>query len=135
MQEPGRPQCLFLLTTACRYFSDISHNEFGKMFVTRITLSHAFKKIYKNEQMMSVSVQNFLVLWTLNQRAHAALFKYMQFMLVLENITFCNLFSNRLRPFRDFNHHSNQQQPPLPLLIGDMRCSTKQSLAAGVSFL
>ncbi len=71
----------------------------------------------------------------LNQRAHAALFKYMQFVLVLENITFCNLFSNRLRPFRDFNHHSYQQQPPLPLLIGDMWCSTKQSLAAGVSFL
>ncbi len=46
MQEPGRPQC-FLLTTACRYFSDISHYEFGKMFVTRITLSHAFKKIIK----------------------------------------------------------------------------------------
>ncbi len=48
MQEPGRPQCLCLLTTACRYFSDISHYEFGKMFVTRITLSHAFKTNYKN---------------------------------------------------------------------------------------
>ncbi len=36
-----------LLTTACRYFSDISHYEFGKMFVTRITLSDAFKKIIK----------------------------------------------------------------------------------------
>ncbi len=38
-----------LLTTACRYFSAISHYErkmFGKMFVTRITLSHAFKKIF-----------------------------------------------------------------------------------------
>ncbi len=53
MQEPGRPQCLCLLTTACRYFSDISHYEFGKMFVTCITLSHAFKTNYKNEQMMS----------------------------------------------------------------------------------
>ncbi len=53
MQEPGRPQCFCLLTTACRYFSDISHYEFGKMFVTRITLSHAFKTNYKNEQMMS----------------------------------------------------------------------------------
>ncbi len=47
MQEPGRPQCLCLLTTGCRYLSDISHYEFGKMFVTRITLSHAFKKIIK----------------------------------------------------------------------------------------
>ncbi len=45
MQEPGRPQSLCLLTTACRYFSDISHYEFGKMSVTRITLSNAFKKI------------------------------------------------------------------------------------------
>ncbi len=54
MQEPGRHQCFCLLTTACRYFSDISHYEFGKMFVTRITLSHAFKNFfYKNEQMMS----------------------------------------------------------------------------------
>ncbi len=53
----------------------------------------------------------------------------MQFMRLFENITFCSLFTNRLRPFRDFNHHSNQHQPPLPLLIGDMRCSTKQSLA------
>ncbi len=33
--------------------ADISHYEFGKMFVTRITLSHAFKTNYKNEQMMS----------------------------------------------------------------------------------
>ncbi len=82
----------------------------------------------------SVSEQNLLVLWTLNPapRARAALFEYMQFMRVLENITFCSLFTNRLRPFHDFNYHSNQQQPPLPLLIGDMRSSTKQSLAFGV---
>ncbi len=32
--------------------ADISHYEFGKMFVTRITLSHTFKKNNKNEQMM-----------------------------------------------------------------------------------
>ncbi len=31
---------LFLLTTACRYFSDISPYKFGKMF---IALSHGFK--------------------------------------------------------------------------------------------
>ncbi len=53
MQEPGRAQCLCLLTTACRYFSDISHYEFGKMFVTPITLSHAFKKNNTNVHMMS----------------------------------------------------------------------------------
>ncbi len=67
----------------------------------------------------SVSAQNFLAL-----RARAALFENMQFVLVLENITFCSLFTNRLRLFGDFNHHSNQHQPPLPLLIGDMRCSS-----------
>ncbi len=43
--------------------------------------------------------------------ARAALFEYMQFMRVLENITFCSLFTNRLRPFCDFNHHINQQHP------------------------
>ncbi len=42
-----------VLLFKCRYFSDISHYEFGKMFVTRITLSHAFKNNNKNEQMMN----------------------------------------------------------------------------------
>ncbi len=54
----------------------------------------------------SVSAQNFLAL-----RARAALFENMQFVLVLENITFCSLFTDRLRLFGDFNHHSNQHQP------------------------
>ncbi len=57
------------------------------------------------------------------------LFEYMPFVRVLENITFCSLFANSLH---DFNHHSKPQQPPLPLLIGDMRSSAKQSLAVGV---
>ncbi len=30
----------------------------------------------------------------------------MQSVSVLENITFCSLFTNRLRPFRDFIHHT-----------------------------
>ncbi len=112
----GRPQCFFLLTTACRYFSDIFHYEFGKMFVTRFTLSHAFKKIIKMSKWWVTVFQrrssSCFGLWTLASRARAALFEYMQFMRVLENRTFCSLFTNRLRPFRDFNHHSNQQQPP-----------------------
>ncbi len=33
----------------------------------------------------------------------------MQSVRVLENITFCSLFTNRLRPFRDFNHHTVMQ--------------------------
>ncbi len=126
-KQAARPQCFFLLTTVCRYFSDISHYEFGKMFVTRITLSHAFKKNTKHLKMISngILAQNFLALWfglwTLVPRARAALFEYMQFVRVFENITFCSLFTNCLRPFHDFNHQSNQQQPHLPLLIGDMR--------------
>ncbi len=112
MTHAGRPQCSFLLTTAYRYFSDISHYEFGKMFITCITLSHGLKK--KSKWWVSVSAQNLLSLWTLNPGpgARAALFEYMPFVRVLENITFCRLFTNRLRPFHDFNHHSNQQQPP-----------------------
>ncbi len=79
----------------------------------------------------SVSAQNLLALWTLTlvPRARAALFEYMPFVRVLENRTFCSLFAN---PFCDFNHHSNQHQPPLPLLIGDMSSSAEQSLAVGV---
>ncbi len=33
-------------------------------------------------------------------------FEYMQSVCVFENISFCSLFTNRLRPFRDFNHHT-----------------------------
>ncbi len=135
-KHAGRPQCFFLLTTACRYFSDISHYEFGKMFVTRITLSHTFKK-KKNEQMMSkcFSAEFPRALDFEPWRRELVQRCLNNLQMFLENITFCNLFTNRLRPFRDFNHHSNQQQPPLPLLIGDMRSSTKQSLAVGVSCL
>ncbi len=85
------------------------------------------KKKKKHLKMISngILAQNFLALWfglwTLAPRARAALFEYMQFVRVFENITFCSLFNNCLRPFHDFNHQSNQQQPPLPLLIGDMR--------------
>ncbi len=47
--------------------------KFGKMFVARIALSHAFKKIYKNvtERLTSNSVlaQIFLAVWTLNPGA------------------------------------------------------------------
>ncbi len=31
---------------------------------------------------------------------------WIEFVRVFENITFCSLFTNRLRPFRDFNHHT-----------------------------
>ncbi len=96
-KHAGRPQCFFLLTTACRYFSDKSHYEFGKMFVTRITLSHAFTFFFLNEQMSNiVSAQNFLALWNLNPGAtsscSAVWITCMQFVRVLENITFCSLF-------------------------------------------
>ncbi len=89
-----------------------SHYEFGKM-------RHIF--FYKNEQMMSKCSAEFP--GALNPGA--ALFEYMPFVRVLENITFCSLFAS---PFHEFNHHSNQQQPPLPLLIGDMRSSLSLSV-------
>ncbi len=60
-QKAGRSQCLFLLTA----------DEFGKMFIARITLAHAFKKKTNTnvtEQLTSNNVlaHIFLVLWTLN---------------------------------------------------------------------
>ncbi len=34
---------LLFVDNSKQYFSDISHYDFGKMFVTRITLSHGLK--------------------------------------------------------------------------------------------
>ncbi len=37
----------------------------------------------------------------------------MQYMRIYENITFCSVFTNCLRPFRDFNHHTvTSDNPP-----------------------
>ncbi len=52
-------------------------------------LSHAFEK----KEQMSKSVSLRFGLWTLVLRTRAALFEYMQFVRVLENITFCSLFT------------------------------------------
>ncbi len=110
-RNPQEDLCFFLLTTACRYLND-SHYEFGKMFDARITLSHVFKKNTKmllSKWRVTMFWRRFFSrfgLWTLALRAHAALFEYMQSVLVLENITFCSLFTNRFRPFHDFNHHT-----------------------------
>ncbi len=111
---------IFLRYISLRIWEDVYHTYH---IVTR------FEKKKKSEWWVTVFQRRRIFLrfglWTLAPQAPAALFEYMQFVRVLENITFCNLFTNRLRPFRDFNHHSNQQQPPLPLLIGDMRGSIK----------
>ncbi len=45
---------------------------------------------------------------------------------MLENTTFCSLFTNRLRPFRDFIHHTVTSINHPSFLIGDMRYSAKQ---------
>ncbi len=130
-KPPGRPQCFFF-----------SHYKFGKVFVVRITSSHpCLAKMNKNvtEQLTSHTVSVLISLrfglWTLVPRARAALFEYMQSVCVLENITFCSLFTNCLRPFRDFSHHTvtSNNHHLFPLLVGDMRCrcSSKQSLAVG----
>ncbi len=104
-----------LIASVCwQQHADISQiyiiTNLGTCFVTRITLSHAFKKYIKMSKWfvtLSVSAQNVLALWTLVPRARAALFENMPFVRVLETITFCSLFSY---PFHDFNHHSNQQR-------------------------
>ncbi len=90
-------------------------------------VSHAFKIIIKmSKWWVSVSV-----LWTLNPApgARAALFECMPFVRVLENITFCSLFAN---PFHDFNHHSNQQHPPV-LLSSETWEAALSSLSLSVS--
>ncbi len=63
-----------LLFVDSRFIND--SDEFGKMFVTRIALAHAFKKTNKNviEQLTSNNVleQIFLAFWTLNPRAKSS---------------------------------------------------------------
>ncbi len=113
---------IFLRYISLRIWEDVCH-------AYHIVKHQKNKK--KSSCRVSVSAQNFLALWTLNPGAaslcSAVWMTYMQFVRALENITFCSLFTNRLRPFRYFNHHSSQQQPPLPLLIGHMRSSAAVS--------
>ncbi len=71
-QKPaGTRKTSVLLFVDSRFIND--SGEFGKMFVARIALAHAFKKTNTNvtEQLTSNSVlaQIFLVLWTLNPGA------------------------------------------------------------------
>ncbi len=76
------------------------------MFVTQKKKSKWWVTVFQRR------ISSCFGLWTLVPGARAALFEYVQLVRVLENITFCSLFTNRLRPFHNFNHHSNQQQPP-----------------------
>ncbi len=105
------PQKTSVLPFVDNRFINDSHYKFGKMFVARIALSHAFKKLIKmllSNWRVKVFQHRFssrFGLWTLAPRARAALFEYMQSVRVFENITFCSLFTNHLRPFCDFNHH------------------------------
>ncbi len=138
-----RKTSVLLFVDNSRYIND-SHYEFGKMFVARITLSHpCLVKIHKmllsnwRVTLFRGRFSSRFGLWTLAikqiaLRAHATLSEYMQFVHVLENITSCSLFSNCLRPFRNFSHHTvTSNKHPLPLLIEDMQCRAKQSLAVG----
>ncbi len=67
----ARRKTSVLLFIDSRFIND--SEEFGKMFVARIALAHAFKKTNKDvtEQLTSNSVleQIFLMLWTLNPGA------------------------------------------------------------------
>ncbi len=62
------------------------------MFVARIALSHAFKKVNKNvtEQLTSNSVSAQIFLSLLDFEPWC--WEYMQSVCVFENITFCSLF-------------------------------------------
>ncbi len=95
---------MYLITTLGRCLSHVSH--FHTPFTKIKKMSKWWVTVFKPRSSSCFG------LWNLAPRARAALFEYMQFMRVLENRTFCSLFTNRLRPFRDFNHHRNQHQPP-----------------------
>ncbi len=102
------------------------------MFVAHITLSHVFKKNYKNvtEQLTSntVSAQIFLTLWTLNPGAASSCHAVS----VFENITFFSLFTNRLRPFHDFNHHTVTSNNHLFLFSSEIWDAALNSLSLSV---
>ncbi len=114
---------IYLITNLGRCLSHISHCHTPLIFFNKN--KQMASKCFSTEFPRDLKFEP----WCCERRARAALFEYMPFVHVLENITFCSLFAN---PFCDFNHHRNQQQAPLPLLIGDMRSSAKQSLAVGV---
>ncbi len=59
----------------------------------------------------------------------------MQFLRVLENITFCNLFTNRLRPFCNFNNHTVASNNRPFLFSSETWDAALLSLAVGVSCL
>ncbi len=128
-----------LLFVDSRFMND--SDEFGKMFVARIALAQALKKTNKNdaEQLTSKSVlaQIFLGLWTLNPDAtslcSAVWITYMQFVLVLENITFCSLLLqlNRLRSFQS----SYSRQHHAPFFSSETWDAVLNSLAVGASCL
>ncbi len=50
MSETRRKTSVLLFVDNRMHISHISHYEFGKMFVTRITLSHALKKKKKKKK-------------------------------------------------------------------------------------
>ncbi len=66
-KHAGIPQCFFLLTTACRYISDISLRHSGRC-LSQVSHCHTALKKKANDE-YSVSAQNFLALWTLNTGA------------------------------------------------------------------
>ncbi len=56
----------------------------------------------------------------------------MQSVRVLENITFCSLFINRLRPFHDFNHHTVTSNNHLFLFSSETWDAALNSLSLSV---
>ncbi len=75
------------------------------MFVASMALAHAFQKTNKMQLPSNLFSTDFSRALDFEPwRGKLVQRCYMQFVLVLENITFCSLFTNHLRPFRNFNH-------------------------------
>ncbi len=59
-------------------------------------------------------------------RSRAALFEYMPFVCVLENITFCSIFAN---PFHDFKEEMQIKRADLAPLLRSQRHSERLDLS------
>ncbi len=102
-QKPtGRSRCLFFWQQIYKWFSLRIWEDVCCMY--RIVTS--FKKIIKMLLSNCFSTDFPHALYFESWRCKLMQCFYMPSVHVFENMTFCSLFTNRLRSFRDFNHHT-----------------------------